>query len=47
MAGMTLVSEATELELVTAVVLALLRAQQPSAWELVEAVEINVDLKAR
>jgi hypothetical protein len=39
--------EPTELELATNVVLTLLRSRQPSAWELVDAVETKVDLKAR
>jgi hypothetical protein len=40
--------EPTELERVTDVVLMLLRpSRQPSAWELVEAVETKVDIRAR
>src|ERR1700722_4675998 len=40
--------EPTELERVTNVVLALLRpSRQPSAWELVAAVETNADIRAR
>jgi hypothetical protein len=37
----------TELQLVTNVVLALLRSRQPSAWELVDAVETKVHIKTR
>jgi hypothetical protein len=39
--------EPTELELATDVVLTLLRSRQPSAWELVDAVETKVDITAR